>query len=64
MMVDLLLHQKRALAWMLHREEEGVKPAVPGGLLADDQGLGKTVTAIALILSHPPTQVCCCSTAG
>jgi hypothetical protein len=29
-------------------------PQVSGGILADDQGLGKTVTTIALILSHPP----------
>ncbi len=57
MTVDLLPHQKRALAWMLHREQAGTKPAVPGGLLADDQGLGKTITTIALLLSHPPPQV-------
>ena len=43
---------------MLHREQEGAKPAVPGGLLADDQGLGKTVTTIAVLLSHPPEEVC------
>ncbi|KAL0051821.1 hypothetical protein WJX82_002688 [Trebouxia sp. C0006] len=54
--VDLLPHQKRGLAWMLHREQAAGKPAVPGGLLADDQGLGKTVTTIALLLSHPPSQ--------
>lgn len=57
MTVDLLSYQKRALAWLLHREEAGAKPAVAGGLLADDQGLGKTVTAIALLLSHPPEEV-------
>ena len=54
----MLPHQKRALAWMLHREQDGAKPAVPGGLLADDQGLGKTVTTIAVMLSHPPEEVC------
>lgn len=54
--VDLLPHQERALAWMMHRECAAGKPAVPGGLLADDQGLGKTVTTIALLLSHPPSQ--------
>ena len=37
MTVDLLPYQKRALAWMLHREEAGAKPAVAGGLLGDDQ---------------------------
>jgi SNF2 family DNA or RNA helicase len=30
-----------------------VSARVSGGILADDQGLGKTVTTIALILSHP-----------
>ncbi|DBA87227.1 TPA: hypothetical protein ACH3X1_004293 [Trebouxia sp. C0004] len=58
--VDLLPHQKRALAWMMHREHATGKPAVQGGLLADDQGLGKTVTTIALLLSHPPTQEWLC----
>lgn len=58
MTVELLPHQKRALAWMLHREQPGTKPPVAGGLLADDQGLGKTVTAIALLLRHPPDEVC------
>ncbi len=61
--VDLLPYQKRGLAWMLHREQAAGKPAVSGGLLADDQGLGKTVTTIALLLSHPPSQVCRCSSA-
>ena len=42
---------------MLHREAPDAKPAVKGGLLADDQGLGKTITTIALLLSHPPPQV-------
>ncbi|KAL3158216.1 hypothetical protein ABBQ38_010470 [Trebouxia sp. C0009 RCD-2024] len=56
MTVELLPHQKRALAWMLHREQPGTKPPVAGGLLADDQGLGKTVTAIALLLRHPPDE--------
>lgn len=58
MTVELLPHQKRALAWMLHREQADTRPLVAGGLLADDQGLGKTVTTIALLLKHPPDQVC------
>ena len=58
MTVELLPHQKRALAWMQHREQPDTKPPVAGGLLADDQGLGKTVTTIALLLKHPPDEVC------
>ncbi|RZC63975.1 hypothetical protein C5167_025729 [Papaver somniferum] len=45
--VPLLKHQKIALAWMVHRET--TKLPCLGGILADDQGLGKTVSMIALI---------------
>ncbi|XP_073297854.1 helicase-like transcription factor CHR28 isoform X1 [Primulina huaijiensis] len=44
--VSLLRHQKTALAWMLKKESSGL---CLGGILADDQGLGKTVSMIALI---------------
>ena len=44
-------YQKQGLAWMLSREAAGANPA--GGMLCDEQGLGKTITAIALIASHP-----------
>lgn len=44
--VSLLRHQKIALAWMLKKESSGL---CSGGILADDQGLGKTVSMIALI---------------
>jgi hypothetical protein len=47
--VPLLHHQKLALSWMCRRERSR---KVSGGILADDQGLGKTVTTIALILTH------------
>jgi SNF2 family DNA or RNA helicase len=49
--VPLLRHQRRALAWMSAREAGG---APVGGLLADDQGLGKTLTTISLIVSRRP----------
>eukprot|EP00850_Spirogloea_muscicola_P026553 SM008221S22590 [mRNA] locus=s8221:1:599:- [translate_table: standard] len=47
MTVPLMKHQRLALAWM-EKRESGAYPA--GGILADDQGLGKTVSTIALIL--------------
>nr|DAD32828.1 TPA_asm: hypothetical protein HUJ06_011679 [Nelumbo nucifera] len=45
--VPLLRHQKIALAWMLQKELPNYNCL--GGILADDQGLGKTVSMIALI---------------
>ncbi|XP_062192955.1 helicase-like transcription factor CHR28 isoform X2 [Phragmites australis] len=44
--VSLLKHQKLALAWMVLKENSS---HCAGGILADDQGLGKTVSTIALI---------------
>lgn len=44
--VSLLRHQKIALAWMVQKEKS---VACSGGILADDQGLGKTISMIALI---------------
>lgn len=57
--VQLLPHQKRALAWMLKREKPltseeevvAVDEQCLGGILADDQGLGKTLSMLALIAS-------------
>ena len=47
----LLRHQRAALAWMSRREHGSAPPI--GGILADDQGLGKTVTTIALVVTNP-----------
>ncbi|KAF5196853.1 Helicase-like transcription factor chr28 [Thalictrum thalictroides] len=46
--VPLMRHQKIALAWLSQKETTSVHCL--GGILADDQGLGKTVSMIALIL--------------
>ena len=51
MKVALMRHQRRALAWGLKRE---ATPEHRGGILADDQGLGKTVSMLAIIVSAPP----------
>lgn len=47
--VPLLRHQKIALSWMVQKE---AAVYCRGGILADDQGLGKTVSTIALILTE------------
>ncbi|KAK9908100.1 hypothetical protein WJX75_002756 [Coccomyxa subellipsoidea] len=56
MTVTLHDYQKRALGWMKRRENPGSVNAVCGGILADEQGLGKTVQAIALIVLEPPSR--------
>ncbi|XP_010508345.1 PREDICTED: helicase-like transcription factor CHR27 [Camelina sativa] len=48
--VPLMRHQKIALAWMFQKETRSLHCS--GGILADDQGLGKTVSTIALILKQ------------
>ncbi|CDO99602.1 unnamed protein product [Coffea canephora] len=48
--VPLLKHQRIALSWMVKKENDAVRCS--GGFLADDQGLGKTVSTIALILKE------------
>lgn len=56
--VNLLPHQKRALAWMTKRESPpdiddevvAVDDQCLGGILGDEQGLGKTLSMIALIV--------------
>jgi SNF2 family DNA or RNA helicase len=54
MSVPLMRHQKIALAWMLQRENRSLHCL--GGILADDQGLGKTISTIALILMQRQSQ--------
>ena len=54
MAVPLLRHQKMALHWMCEREQPSSRPR--GGFLADDQGLGKTISTLALMVTNPPWQ--------
>lgn len=54
MTVSLMPHQRLSLCWMVKQEQDGF---LHGGILADDQGLGKLITTIALILTHKPTHV-------
>ncbi|XP_074274154.1 helicase-like transcription factor CHR28 isoform X1 [Silene latifolia] len=44
--ISLLRHQKIALCWMVQKEST---VHCLGGILADDQGLGKTISTIALV---------------
>ena len=45
---ELFPFQRQALRFMLDREKDGRR----GGILADEQGVGKTVESAALIVSH------------
>ncbi|KAK2969852.1 hypothetical protein RJ640_030161 [Escallonia rubra] len=56
--VPLLRHQRIALAWMIQKEIASLN--CRGGILADDQGLGKTISTIALLLTErSPSSVLC-----
>lgn len=57
--VPLLRHQRIALSWMVQKETSGLNCS--GGILADDQGLGKTVSTIALILTERSPSSASCS---
>lgn len=50
--VSLLRHQRIALSWMVQKESASLHCS--GGILADDQGLGKTISTIALLLTEKP----------
>ncbi|KAL0407358.1 UNVERIFIED_CONTAM: Helicase-like transcription factor CHR28 [Sesamum latifolium] len=52
--VPLLKHQRIALSWMVNKETRSA--CCSGGILADDQGLGKTISTIALILKERSPQ--------
>ncbi|KAL8112980.1 helicase-like transcription factor CHR28 isoform X3 [Apium graveolens] len=56
--VPLLKHQRIALSWMVQKETNSEHCS--GGILADDQGLGKTISTIALILKErsPSSKIC------
>ena len=49
--ISLYKHQSEGLAWMQMREDGSTKKLCTGigGILADDYGLGKTLTVLALI---------------
>ncbi|KAL7211886.1 hypothetical protein ACSBR2_014696 [Camellia fascicularis] len=58
MAVPLLRHQRIALSWMVQKETATLHCS--GGILADDQGLGKTISTIALILKErAPLSLAC-----
>ncbi|KAL8664662.1 MAG: hypothetical protein Q9168_007863 [Polycauliona sp. 1 TL-2023] len=58
MVFPLMEHQKLGLAWMKAMEVGTNK----GGILADGMGLGKTIQAIALMVSRRSTDLNCKST--
>ncbi|KAL8105314.1 ATP-dependent helicase rhp16-like [Apium graveolens] len=47
LVMPLLQYQKEWLAWALQQEESAAR----GGILADEMGMGKTIQAIALVLT-------------
>ncbi|CAK9157996.1 unnamed protein product [Ilex paraguariensis] len=60
LIMPLLRYQKEWLAWALKQEESAFK----GGILADEMGMGKTVQAIALVLSKRELHRATCGPSG
>ncbi|GAX83352.1 hypothetical protein CEUSTIGMA_g10777.t1 [Chlamydomonas eustigma] len=48
LLMPLLPYQKQFLAWAMKQERGTVK----GGILADEMGMGKTIQAISIIVTH------------
>ncbi|KAF1872938.1 hypothetical protein Lal_00016044 [Lupinus albus] len=59
--VPLFRHQRIALSWMIQKESSSIYCS--GGILADDQGLGKTLSTISLILTEKPPTLSVCPNA-
>ena len=51
MAIKLMSYQEEGLGWMRERE---LDPSTRGGILADEQGLGKTIQTLACILTNLP----------
>ena len=54
LLMPLLPYQKEGLAWMVHQE---IETSNRGGILADEMGMGKTIQAIALMLTNRPSNI-------
>ncbi|KAK9828076.1 hypothetical protein WJX81_000538 [Elliptochloris bilobata] len=48
LLMPLLPYQKEFLAWAIKQEQSDVR----GGILADEMGMGKTIQAISVIVTH------------
>lgn len=52
MKTPLYGYQLTAAAWMLKRECDRAQPF--GGMIADEMGIGKTITSLACVVGNPP----------